>query len=66
MIDFEEFCVDYDEKDGLKQTVDRVNEWLKKNEVQVINMETIVMTIGGGMVSVDQAIVGLRIWYRRI
>lgn len=52
-----------DSEKGLEQAIARANQWLAENKVHLINIETIVTTTGGGMVSVDQHIAGIRVWY---
>lgn len=48
-----------------KQTVAQINEWLAKNNVRVINIETISTTTGGGGFGSEVKLIksGTKVWY---
>jgi len=59
-----EIPADFTEKTPLDNAVARLNKWLETNKIRrVINIETVVTTVGGGMVSVDEHITAIRCWY---
>lgn len=49
-----------------KQTVQQINDWLSKNPVRVINIETVSETSGGYINDVKLSKAGTKVWYEEL
>lgn len=48
---------------AIEKAVAKANHWLAENKVELVNIETITETAGGGMTSVDKYVTAIRVWY---